>query len=101
MIEVCTRTMHIHTSLRYISGTIKTIKDARIAVFSVEIEATATENKGTVLIESSEQLLNYNRSEEDAMDKVSHRLPNNRRPFCRGCHSDASSPLWLCLRTRR
>lgn len=51
-------------------GTIKTIKDARIAVFSVEIEATATENKGTVLIESSEQLLNYNRSEEDAMDKM-------------------------------
>ena len=35
-----------------------------------EVEATATENKGTVLIESSDQLMNYNRSEEIAMEAV-------------------------------
>eukprot|EP01048_Picozoa_sp_COSAG05_P020874 COSAG05_NODE_3679_length_1912_cov_1.726972_2_plen_148_part_00 len=46
------------------------MKDAKIAVYSVEVETTQTENKGTVLIESSEQLLSYNRSEEIAMEKV-------------------------------
>jgi T-complex protein 1 subunit theta len=51
-------------------GTVKTMKDARVAVFSVEVESTATENKGTVLIESSEQLLKYNRSEEMAMEAM-------------------------------
>ena len=36
----------------------------------MEVEATATENKGTVLIESSDQLMNYNRSEEIAVEAV-------------------------------
>jgi hypothetical protein len=44
--------------------------NAKIVVFNVEVEATATENKGTVLIESSDQLMNYNRSEELAMEAV-------------------------------
>ena len=44
--------------------------NAKVIVFNVEVEATATENKGTVLIESSDQLMNYNRSEEIAMEAV-------------------------------
>jgi len=51
-------------------GTIKTMKNAKIAVYSVEVETVQTENKGTVLIENSDQLLNYNRSEEIAMEKM-------------------------------
>ena len=46
------------------------MKNAKIAVYSVEVETVQTENKGTVLIENSDQLLNYNRSEEIAMEKV-------------------------------
>lgn len=51
-------------------GTVKTMANAKIVVFNVEVEATATENKGTVLIESSDQLMNYNRSEELAMEAM-------------------------------
>jgi len=49
---------------------VKTMANAKIVVFNVEVEATATENKGTVLIESSDQLMNYNRSEELAMEAM-------------------------------
>lgn len=57
------------------AGTVKTMADAKVIVFNVEVEATATENKGTVLIESSDQLMNYNRSEELAMEAVCTVLP--------------------------
>jgi len=53
---------------RNTEGTIKHMPDAKIICFNVEVEATNTENKGTVLIESSEQLMNYNKSEEKAME---------------------------------
>eukprot|EP01043_Picozoa_sp_COSAG02_P048263 COSAG02_NODE_4725_length_5049_cov_8.780202_5_plen_60_part_00 len=46
------------------------MSNAKVVVYNVEVEATATENKGTVLIESSDQLMNYNRSEELAMEAV-------------------------------
>ena len=59
--------------------------NAKVIVFNVEVEATATENKGTVLIESSDQLMNYNRSEEIAMEAVrSTRLAFCSRPS-NGC----------------
>ena len=46
------------------------MSNAKVVVYNVEVQATATENKGTVLIESSDQLMNYNRSEELAMEAV-------------------------------
>merc|ERR1712178_425566 len=46
------------------------MSNAKIVVFNVEVEATATWDKGTVLIENSDQLLNYNRSEELAMEAM-------------------------------
>jgi len=55
---------------RTAEGTIKTIQNAKVAVYSVEVESVATENKGTVLIENSDQLLKYNRSEEIAMEAM-------------------------------
>ena len=50
---------------RFRAGTVKTMANAKVIVFNVEVEATATENKGTVLIESSDQLMNYNRQRRD------------------------------------
>ena len=48
---------------RFRAGTVKTMANAKVIVFNnVDVEATATENKGTVLIESSDQLMNYNRT---------------------------------------
>jgi hypothetical protein len=65
--------------------------NAKIVVFNVEVEATATENKGTVLIESSDQLMNYNRSEELAMEAVRH-----RDHVARGCQVVYTSLTSLC-----
>ena len=51
-------------------GTIKSIENAKIVIFNTEVETVNTENKGTVLIENSEQLMNYNKSEEAAMEAM-------------------------------
>eukprot|EP00606_Chrysophyceae_sp_TOSAG23-5_P001266 GSChrysophyteH2.ASY1.ANO1.224.1 assembled CDS len=51
-------------------GMIKKAEDAKVAVFGCGIEAAATEAKGTVLLKSAEDLLNYNKSEEKAMEET-------------------------------
>lgn len=51
-------------------GIIKSVKDAKVIIYTCEVEATSTETKGTVLIESANELMNYNKSEEDAMEKI-------------------------------
>lgn len=51
-------------------GLIKKCKDAKIAVFTCSIQPTETETKGTVLINSADELMNYNLSEEKAMEKM-------------------------------
>lgn len=50
--------------------TIKHIKDAKMVVYVDSIEARKTETKDTVVIESAEQLMNYNKSEEQAMEAL-------------------------------
>eukprot|EP01052_Picozoa_sp_SAG31_P039168 SAG31_NODE_5376_length_2576_cov_1.998385_2_plen_150_part_00 len=55
---------------RATEGTVTKIEAAKIIVFNTEVETVNTENKGTVLIENSEQLLNYNKSEEKAMEDM-------------------------------
>ena len=42
---------------------------AKVAVFGTSVEAAATETKGTVLIESAEELLSYNSGEEALMEE--------------------------------
>lgn len=42
-------------------GTIKRVQDAKVTVFGCGLEASSTEAKGTVLIRSAEELMNYNR----------------------------------------
>lgn len=49
-------------------GTVKHVKDAKVAVFAQGIEAAGTETKGTVLIDSAEQLENYAMGEEAKME---------------------------------
>jgi len=50
-------------------GTIKHTQEAKIVVFGTEVDLSATETKGNVLIKNAEELMNYSRSEEEAMDK--------------------------------
>lgn len=56
--------------LRDAEGLIKRAENAKVAVFGCGIEAAATEAKGTVLLKSAEELLNYNKSEERKMEEV-------------------------------
>jgi T-complex protein 1 subunit theta len=52
------------------AGTIKRAEKAKVAVFGCGIEASATETKGTVLIRTAEDLLNYNKGEEKLMEDI-------------------------------
>eukprot|EP00961_Rhodomonas_salina_P036919 496535-Rhodomonas_salina.8 len=50
-------------------GTIKHMDKAKIVVFGTEVDLSATETKGNVLIKNAEELMNYSKSEEESMDK--------------------------------
>ncbi len=50
------------------------VKDAKIAVFNCPIEAGQGETKGTVLLKSADELLNYTKTEEKQMEDVSQRF---------------------------
>ncbi|EKX45203.1 cytosolic chaperonin protein, theta subunit [Guillardia theta CCMP2712] len=51
-------------------GTIKHVTDAKIVVFGTEVDLSATETKGNVLIKNAEELMNYSKSEEEAIEKI-------------------------------
>lgn len=51
-------------------GVVKSIKDAKVVVFGCGVETAATEAKGTVLLKNADDLLNYNKSEEKAMEEI-------------------------------
>lgn len=51
-------------------GTITRVDDAKITVFGCGLESESTETAGTVLIRNAEDMLQYNRSEERALDEV-------------------------------
>mmetsp|Transcript_12707 Transcript_12707/g.20550 ORF Transcript_12707/g.20550 Transcript_12707/m.20550 type:complete len:539 (-) Transcript_12707:29-1645(-) len=50
------------------AGTIQRVENAKIAIFGTSVEAAQTETKGTVCISTADELLNYNKSEENLMD---------------------------------
>jgi T-complex protein 1 subunit theta len=56
--------------LRDAEGLIKRAENAKVAVYGCGLEAAATEAKGTVLLKSAEELLNYNKSEERKMEEL-------------------------------
>ncbi|KAK1295657.1 T-complex protein 1 subunit alpha [Acorus calamus] len=51
-------------------GSIKRMEKAKIAVFAGGVDTSATETKGTVLIESAEQLENYAKTEEAKVEEL-------------------------------
>jgi len=65
-----TQVLKGHVLTRDAEGTIKHVRNAKVAVFSAGIEAAKTETKDTVLISSPDELINYNKSEEKMMEKI-------------------------------
>lgn len=51
-------------------GIIKHVTSAKIVVFAGGIDISKTETKDTVLIKNADDLMNYNKSEEQAMENV-------------------------------
>jgi len=50
--------------------TVRNVIKAKVAVFNCGLEMATTETKGTVLIRTADELLNYNKSEERALEAV-------------------------------
>jgi chaperonin GroEL (HSP60 family) len=51
-------------------GQIKAVKKAKVAVYTCGLDIAQTETKGTVLIKSADEMLNFTRGEEKHMEKV-------------------------------
>ncbi|OAY82288.1 T-complex protein 1 subunit theta [Ananas comosus] len=51
-------------------GSIKRVEKAKIAVFAGGVDTSATETKGTVLIQNADQLENYAKSEEAKVEEL-------------------------------
>ena len=62
--------VHGMVAMRGAETSLLEVKDAKITVFGCGIEASATEAKGTVLMESADDLKGYNKSEEMKMDEI-------------------------------
>jgi len=56
--------------LRDAVTTIRKVKDAKIAVYSCPFDIQTTETKGTVLITNADELVNFSKGEEEAMEKI-------------------------------
>lgn len=54
-----------------LSGDIKKVTKAKVAIFTNPIDIAQTETKGTVLIKNADEMLNFTRGEEKHMEKVS------------------------------
>jgi len=55
---------------RSLSGTIKHVTSAKIAVFAAGVDLTKTETKGNVTFKSAKDLLDYTRGEEQNMEDI-------------------------------
>ena len=55
---------------RGVEGTVKSVEDAKVAVFAQGVDTLGTETKGTVLIKSAEELENYSKGEEDKVENA-------------------------------
>ena len=74
--------------LRDAEGQVKKAENAKVIVFGCGIEAATTEAKGTVLLKSAGDLLNYNKSEEKKMEEVGRQSSHLRHPTTSSpCHS--------------
>jgi len=50
--------------------TVQQLGRSKVAVFNCGVEMATTETKGTVLIRTAEELINYNKSEEQALEVI-------------------------------
>lgn len=55
---------------RTVEGTITKASDAKVTIFGCGLENEQAETQGTVLIRNAEDMLNYNKSEEKALEEV-------------------------------
>jgi len=53
-----------------ITASLQEVHDAKIVVYGIPLDSVTTETKGTVLLKSAEELKNYNRSEEESLERV-------------------------------
>ncbi|KAM9200939.1 T-complex protein 1 subunit theta [Dugong dugon] len=49
-------------------GDVASVRDAKIVVYSCPLDGAITETKGTVLIKTAEELMNFSKGEENLMD---------------------------------
>ena len=56
--------------MRGSEGAVQHASQGKVSVFACGIEASATEAKGTVLMKTADDLMNYNKSEEAKMDEI-------------------------------
>lgn len=63
-----TQAMKGHVLVRDTEGTIKQVKNAKIAVFAAGFDVSKPESKDSVLLKTPEELKNYQKSEEKAME---------------------------------
>jgi T-complex protein 1 subunit theta len=54
---------------RQVEGDITRAEKAKIAVYTCPIDSVQTETKGTVLIQSSKELIDFSRGEENMLEK--------------------------------
>ena len=54
---------------RIVEGVITRSEKAKIAVFTCPIDSVQTETKGTVLIQSSKELMDFSKGEEDLLER--------------------------------
>lgn len=54
---------------RSVEGSVSKSDKSNIAIFSCPLDSLQTETKGTVLIKTAEELMNFSKGEEDQMDK--------------------------------
>ena len=52
------------------TGTVNTVENAKVVVYQTAVDTSQTETKGTVLIKDAESLKNYNKSEEEHIEKL-------------------------------
>jgi len=63
-----------HVLVRDTEGTIKHVNNAKVAVYQSGIENAKPETKDTVLITNAQQLINYTKSEENAMEAIIRKI---------------------------
>lgn len=52
------------------TGTVKSAKKAKVAVFNCPIDISQTETKGTVLLKNAKEMLEFTKGEEEQLEKI-------------------------------